>query len=82
TRDEDNSPEERVRRIERYQAFARKTYGIDAELDRAQLEELAAASDEEQFKMISDLLKISGAKIPGGVLEHQRTSWIESRHLA
>ncbi len=82
TRDEDNSPEERVRRIERYQAFARKTYGIDAELDRAQLEELAAASDEEQFKMISDLIKISGAKIPGGVLEHQRTSWIESRHLA
>ncbi|SLH26739.1 polyketide synthase [Mycobacteroides abscessus subsp. abscessus] len=32
--------------------------------------------------MISDLIKISGAKIPGGVLEHQRTSWIESRHLA
>ncbi|MGW5378600.1 polyketide synthase Pks13 [Nocardia sp. NPDC003999] len=82
TQGEDNSPEERVRRIERYQTFAKKTYGVDGELDREQLETLAAASDEEQFKMISDLIKISGAKIPGGVLEHQRTSWIDSRHLA
>ncbi|MEV6256167.1 polyketide synthase Pks13 [Nocardia sp. NPDC051911] len=82
TQGEDNSPEERVRRIERYQTFAKKTYGVDGELDREQLETLAAASDEEQFKMISDLIKISGTKIPGGVLEHQRTSWIESRELA
>ncbi|WP_084488632.1 polyketide synthase Pks13 [Nocardia niwae] len=82
TQGEDNSPDERVRRIERYQAFAKKTYGVDGELDREQLETLAAASDEEQFKMISDLIKISGTKIPGGVLEHQRTSWIDSRHLA
>ncbi|WP_378735786.1 polyketide synthase Pks13 [Nocardia brasiliensis] len=78
---EDNSPEERVRRIERYQAFAKKTYGVDGELPPEQLEELAQASDEEQFKMISDLIKISGAKIPGGVLEHQKTSWIENRAL-
>ncbi|WP_406268744.1 polyketide synthase Pks13 [Nocardia sp. NBC_00881] len=82
TAGEDNSPDERVRRIERYQAFAKKTYGVEGELDREQLETLAGASDEEQFKMISDLIKISGAKIPGGVLEHQRTSWIDSRHLA
>ncbi|MGK8487995.1 polyketide synthase Pks13 [Nocardia asiatica] len=82
TQGEDNSPEERVRRIERYQTFAQKTYGVAGELDREQLETLAAASDEEQFKMISDLIKISGTKIPGGVLEHQRTSWIDSRHLA
>ncbi|WP_433577511.1 thioesterase domain-containing protein [Nocardia brasiliensis] len=78
---EDNSPEERVRRIERYQAFAKKTYGVDGELPPEQLQELAAASDEEQFKMISELIKLSGAKIPGGVLEHQKTSWIENRAL-
>ncbi|MEU7763537.1 polyketide synthase Pks13 [Nocardia sp. NPDC049190] len=82
TEGEDNSPAERVRRIERYQDFAKRTYGVEGELDREQLESLAAASDDEQFKMISDLIKISGAKIPGGVLEHQRTSWIDSRHLA
>lgn len=78
---EDNSPEERVRRMERYQAFAQKTYGVQGELDRDQLLELANASDEEQFKMVSDLIKMTGAKIPGGVLEHQRTSWIENRAL-
>ncbi|MGQ4598764.1 polyketide synthase Pks13 [Nocardia sp. R6R-6] len=82
TQGEDNSPEERVRRIERYQVFAKKTYGVEGELDREQLETLAAASDDEQFRMISDLIKISGTKIPGGVLEHQRTSWVESRQLA
>jgi polyketide synthase 13 len=82
TEGEDNSPEERVRRVERYQAFAKKTYGVEGELPQEQLEELAAAADDEQFKMISDLIKISGTKIPGGVLEHQRTSWIEGRHLA
>ncbi|MEV6274637.1 polyketide synthase Pks13 [Nocardia sp. NPDC051832] len=78
---EDNSPEERVRRLERYQAFAKKTYNVPHELDRDQIEELAAASDEDQMKMIMDLVKLSGAKIPGGVLEHQRTSWIEQRAL-
>ncbi|MFI6366672.1 polyketide synthase Pks13 [Nocardia sp. NPDC050630] len=78
---EDNSPEERIRRIERYQAFAKKTYGVEGELPQEQLEELALADDEDQFKMISDLVKISGTKIPGGVLEHQRTSWIENRAL-
>ncbi|MFI7664249.1 polyketide synthase Pks13 [Nocardia sp. NPDC049526] len=82
TEGEDNSAQERVRRIQRYQAFAKKTYGVEGELPQEQLEELAAASDEEQFKMVSDLIKISGTKIPGGVLEHQRTSWIEGRHLA
>nr|WP_228817198.1 polyketide synthase Pks13 [Nocardia transvalensis] len=79
---EDDSPEARVRRIERYQAFAKKTFNIQGELDREQLEELAAASDEEQLQIVLELVKFSGAKIPGGVLEHQRTSWIEHRELA
>ncbi|WP_084508380.1 polyketide synthase Pks13 [Nocardia pseudovaccinii] len=81
TESEDNSPAERIRRIQRYQAFAKKTYGVEGELPQEQLEELALADDEDQFKMISDLVKISGTKIPGGVLEHQRTSWIENRAL-
>ncbi|GGK55547.1 polyketide synthase Pks13 [Nocardia camponoti] len=80
--DEDNSPQERLRRLERYQTFAKKNYNVPGELDREQLEELAAASDAEQFSMITDLVKLSGAKIPGGVLEHQRTSWLENRALA
>ncbi|MFC3963890.1 polyketide synthase Pks13 [Nocardia jiangsuensis] len=79
---EDNSPDERVRRIQRYQEFARKTYGIDGDLPEEQLRELADASDDEQYTIVGQLIKLSGAKIPGGVLEHQRTSWIEGRHLA
>ena len=78
---EDNSPAERLARMQRYQAFAKKTYGVTGELGPEQLRELAEASDEEQFKMISDLIKMTGAKIPGGVLEHQKTSWIENRAL-
>ncbi|QIS23879.1 acyltransferase domain-containing protein [Nocardia terpenica] len=78
---EDNSPEERIRRIERYQAFAKKTFNIAGELDREQLEELAAASDEEQLQIVMELIKFSGTKIPGGVLEHQRTSWVEHQEL-
>lgn len=78
---ENNSPEERFRRIQRYQTFAKKTFNIEGELDDDQLRELADSSDEEQFKMISDLIKMTGAKIPGGVLEHQKTSWIENRAL-
>ncbi|WP_280468493.1 polyketide synthase Pks13 [Nocardia cyriacigeorgica] len=81
TEPEDDSPQERVRRMQRYQAFAKKTYGVEGELPDEQLEELAAASDEDQIKIVTDLVKMTGAKIPGGVLEHQRTSWIENRAL-
>ncbi|MET8796171.1 polyketide synthase Pks13 [Nocardia sp. NPDC004568] len=78
---EDNSPQERLERMRRYQVFARKTFNIAGELDDDQLRELADSSEEEQFKMITDLIKMTGAKIPGGVLEHQKTSWIENRAL-
>ncbi|RMI34212.1 polyketide synthase Pks13 [Nocardia stercoris] len=78
---ESNTAEERVERMRRYQAFAKTTYGFDGELDEEQLEELAAASDEEQIKIVFQLLEFAGAKIPAGVLEHQRTSWIEGREL-
>ncbi|MFF0489253.1 polyketide synthase Pks13 [Nocardia sp. NPDC004068] len=78
---EDNSPDERLQRVKRYQDFAKKTYNIPGELDDEQLAELAAASDEDQFQIVLELIKFSGAQIPGGVLEHQRTSWIEGREL-
>ncbi|MFI6870929.1 polyketide synthase Pks13 [Nocardia sp. NPDC050406] len=81
TEGEDNSPAGRVERIKRFQTFAQKTYGFQGELDDEQLEELAAASDEEQYQIVIELVKFAGANIPGGVLEHQRTSWIESREL-
>lgn len=78
---EDNSPEQRVRRIQRYQSFAQKTYGFQGELEQPELAELAAASDEEQLEIVLQLLEFAQVQIPSGVLEHQRTSWIESRQL-
>ncbi|MBL1073364.1 acyltransferase domain-containing protein [Nocardia sp. 2] len=76
-----DSPEERVARIERFQKFAQKTYGFSGELDQEQLEELAAASDEEQIEIVLQLVKFAGVDIPGGVLEHQRTSFIDGGEL-
>ncbi|WP_280314431.1 polyketide synthase Pks13 [Nocardia wallacei] len=78
---EDTSPEGRRARVERFQEFAKKTYGIEGELDDDMLRELADASDAEQYKIITDLLKFADVKIPGGVIEHQRTSWLDSREL-
>ncbi|MEV5647854.1 polyketide synthase Pks13 [Nocardia sp. NPDC052254] len=79
--DEDTSPAGRRTRIERFQAFAQKTYGIEGQLDDEMLQELADASDEEQLEIIMSLLKFADVKIPGGVIEHQRTSWLDSRDL-
>lgn len=78
---EDNSPVGRRKRIERFQAFAQKTYGIKGELDDDMLQELADASDEEQYQIIMELMKFADVKIPGGVIEHQRTSWLDGRDL-
>ncbi|GAB2525741.1 polyketide synthase Pks13 [Nocardia heshunensis] len=77
----DNSDAERVERLRRYQSFAQKTYGFNGELDEEQLAELAAASDAEQIEIIMELIKFAGVDIPGGVVEHQRTSWIDSKEL-
>ncbi len=79
--DEDTSPAGRRTRIERFQTFAQKTYGIEGQLDDEMLQELADASDEEQLEIIMSLLKFADVKIPGGVIEHQRTSWLDSRDL-
>ncbi|WP_024801271.1 polyketide synthase Pks13 [Nocardia sp. BMG51109] len=81
TEPEDNSPAGRRDRVERFQAFAKKTYGIEGELDDDMLQQLAEASDEEQFQIVTDLIKFADVKIPGGVIEHQRTSWLDGRDL-
>ncbi|MGX1804650.1 polyketide synthase Pks13 [Nocardia sp. NPDC055321] len=76
-----DTPEERVNRVRRFQNFAKKTYGFEGELDDEQLEELAAASDAEQIDIVLELVKFAGVDIPGGVLEHQRSSYIDGGEL-
>ncbi|NIL78569.1 hypothetical protein RhoFasB10_04747 [Rhodococcus sp. B10] len=70
--------EEVRRRWERYAAFAKKTYGVDYPIP---YEKLVDADDEGQIRIITDLVKLSGAKIPGGIIEHQRTSWLDNRAI-
>ncbi|WP_031938345.1 polyketide synthase Pks13 [Prescottella defluvii] len=75
----EDTPEEIRARWQRYAKFAKKTYGVDAPLPFDQLAQ--AGSDEEQIGILMDLLKLSGAKIPGGIIEHQRTSWLDNRAI-
>ncbi|CAM2977039.1 polyketide synthase Pks13 [Skermania piniformis] len=67
-------------RFERYAAFAARTYGIDQ--DAIPVDQLAEASEAEQVKIITDLVKMSGANVPVSMIEHERQSWIDSRALA
>ncbi|WP_072844482.1 polyketide synthase Pks13 [Rhodococcus tukisamuensis] len=75
----EETPEEIRKRWQRYAAFAKKTYNVDAPLPYDKL--AAAESDEEQIQLLMELLKMSGAKIPGGIIKHQRTSWLDNRAL-
>ncbi|MFD6859393.1 polyketide synthase Pks13 [Rhodococcus sp. NPDC060090] len=75
----EDTPEEIRKRWQRYSAFAKKTYGIEAPLPYDLLAE--AGSDEEQIKILLSLLEMSGAEIPGGIIEHQRTSWLDNRAI-
>ncbi|MFD4293690.1 polyketide synthase Pks13 [Rhodococcus sp. NPDC058532] len=75
----EDTPDEIRKRWQRYAAFAKKTYNVDAPLPYDKL--AAAESDEEQIEILMNLLKVSGAKIPGGIIEHQRTSWLDNRAL-
>ena len=75
----EDTPDEIRKRWQRYAAFAKKTYNVDYPLPYDKL--AAAESDEEQIKILTELLKLSGTKIPGGIIEHQRTSWLDNRAI-
>ncbi|WP_407443045.1 polyketide synthase Pks13 [Rhodococcus sp. (in: high G+C Gram-positive bacteria)] len=75
----ENTPEEIRKRWQRYARFAKKTYGIDAPLPYDLLAE--AESDEDQIGILMGLLEMSGVEIPGGIIEHQRTSWLDNRAI-
>lgn len=58
----EDTPDEIRKRWQRYAAFAKKTYNVDYPLPYDKL--AAAESDEEQIKILTELLKLSGTKIP------------------
>jgi polyketide synthase 13 len=71
--------EETRKRWERYAAFAERTFNVEIpEIPYEQLEEL---DDEGQVRFVLEAVKQSGVQIPGGIVEHQRTSYLDNRAI-
>jgi polyketide synthase 13 len=71
--------EETRKRWERYARFAERTFNVEVpEIPYEQLEEL---DDEGQVRFVLEVVKQSGVQIPGGIIEHQRTSYLDNRAI-
>ncbi|MFT3716389.1 MAG: polyketide synthase Pks13 [Gordonia sp. (in: high G+C Gram-positive bacteria)] len=74
------TPETKRARLERWKDFAVKTYDLDPDVE-IPMDRLVEADDDEQFAIIMEMIQMSGTKIPGGIIEHQRTSFLDNRAL-
>ncbi len=71
--------EETRKRWDRYARFAEKTFNVEIpEIPYEQLEEL---DDAGQVRVVLEAVKQSGVQIPGGIIEHQRTSYLDLRAI-
>ncbi|MGO9184214.1 polyketide synthase Pks13 [Mycobacterium sp.] len=71
--------EEIRKRWDRYARFAEKTFNVTIPaIPYEQLEEL---DDEGQIRFVLDAVKESGVQIPAGIVEHQRTSYLDNRAI-
>ena len=71
--------EEIRKRWDRYARFAEKTFNVTIPaIPYEQLEEL---DDEGRSGSCLDAVKASGVQIPGGIIEHQRTSYLDNRAI-
>ncbi len=66
-------------RWDRYALFAQRTFNV--EIPPIPYEQLEELDDEGQVRFILDAVKDSGVDIPGGIIEHQRTSYLDNRAL-
>ncbi|MEV0671660.1 polyketide synthase Pks13 [Mycobacterium sp. NPDC050441] len=76
----DQSKEGMRARWDRYALFAQRTFNV--EIPAIPYEELEQLDDEGQVRFVLDAIKDSGVQIPGGIIEHQRTSYLDQRALA
>jgi polyketide synthase 13 len=71
--------EEIRKRWDRYARFAEKTFNVTIPaIPYEQLEEL---DDEGQIRFVLDAVKESGVQVPAGIIEHQRTSYLDNRAI-
>ncbi len=69
--------EETRARWDRYARFAERTFNVEVPpIPYEQLEEL---DDEGQVQFVLDAVSQTGVQIPGGIIEHQRTSYLDNR---
>jgi polyketide synthase 13 len=71
--------EETRKRWDRYAKFAERTFNV--EIPGIPYEQLEELDDEGQVKFVLDLVQQSGVQVPGGIVEHQRTSYLDNRAL-
>jgi polyketide synthase 13 len=69
--------EETRARWDRYARFAERTFNV--EVPPIPYEQLENLDDEGQVEFVLDAVKQSGVSIPGGIVEHQRTSYLDNR---
>ena len=66
-------------RWDRYARFAERTFNV--EIPEIPYEDLEKLDDEGQVRYVLDIVAESGVQIPGGIIEHQRTSYLDNRAL-
>ena len=75
----DMSKEGTRARWDRYAKFAEKTFNV--QIPGIPYEQLENLDDAGQVSFVLDAIKASGVQIPGGIIEHQRTSYLDQRAL-
>lgn len=71
--------EEMRARWDRYALFASRTFNV--EVPPIPYEELEELDDDGQVRFVLEAIKEAGVDIPGGIIEHQRTSYLDNRLL-
>jgi polyketide synthase 13 len=75
----DTSKEGTRQRWDRYAKFAEKTFNV--QIPAIPYEELEKLDDAGQVQFVLNAVKDAGVEIPGGIIEHQRTSYLDQRTL-
>jgi polyketide synthase 13 len=71
--------EETRKRWDRYARFAERTFNV--EVPEIPYDYLETLDDEGQVKFVLEAVRQSGVQIPGGIIEHQRTSYLDQRAI-
>ncbi|OBI47648.1 polyketide synthase Pks13 [Mycobacterium sp. E787] len=71
--------EEIRKRWDRYARFAEKTFNVT--IDEIPYEQLEELDDAGQVQLVLEAVKASGVQIPAGIVEHQRTSYLDQRAI-